>query len=189
VLTGTQLGVFDVPGVNRGDDVVVNVIDVTASTSSVSARSIALVPDPAGGVAVVVALRGPDSLARFGFDDATRSFSLTALSETCKEPTNFAFVPENVDDDGAVTSVARLLLTCQAGQVVQALDPTTLQVRDSVRFFGRGPYDVVVDAAHQEAFVSFFLDNSIGVLSLGGGRLTPRGRIGAAQAPPDDGRE
>ncbi|MDP2340698.1 MAG: hypothetical protein Q8O67_07060 [Deltaproteobacteria bacterium] len=182
-LTGVELGVFDVPGVNRGSDAVVNSVDVTGNTGSLSARAIAVVPDPGGGVAVVVALRAPDALARFRFNDADRTFSLTVLSETCKEPTNFAF------DDGGVDGVPRLFLTCQAGEVVQAIDPVTLDVRDSVRFFGRGPYDIVVDSVNQEAFVSFFLDNSIGVLSLADGKLAAKGRIGEPLPPPDDGRE
>ncbi len=188
-LIGTQLGVFDVPAVNRGDDVEVFSVDVTATTGSLSARSLALVPDADGGVAVVIALRAPDALARFAYDDADRTFTLTALHETCKEPTNFAFVDAVVDEVGAVTGPARLLLTCQGGEVVQALDPLTLDVRDSVRFFGRSPYDVVVDPVQQQAFVSFFLDNSIGVLSLSNGRLTPQGRIGEALPPAQDGRE
>lgn len=187
VLIGTQLGVFAVPAVNRGSDVEVNAIDITAAMGSFSARSIALVPDilgPVGAVAVVVALRTPDALARFAYDDADGTFRLTAVSETCKEPTNFAFVADGI---GGVP--ARLLLTCQGSEVVQALDPLTLDVRDSVRFFGRSPYDIVIDEEHAEAFVSFFLDNSIGVLSLLDGHVTPKGRIGSALPPPQDGRE
>ncbi len=202
ILSGTSLGVFSVPAPRRGDDVEVAAIDLTAETGCLNARGIAVVPDraagrPDGAVAVIVALRSPDALARFAWDDDTGAFALTDLRETCEGPMNLA-VLAGVDEaviDGAVGvgGVDRVLLTCANGEVVQALDPLTLQVQDSLRFFGRSPYAIAVDPVHGEAFVSFFLDDSIGVLDLvdddGAPQLAAIGRIGTQLPPPQDGRE
>lgn len=190
VVVGTSVGVFDVPDVERGDNVTVTGIDVTAETGAIFARGMAVVTDADGSVSVVVALRGPDALARFAYNDRTGAFTLTHLTESCVEPTTLVYV------DGASVGTAgvdRLLLTCQGGEVVQALDPHTLEVEDAVRFFGRDPYALAVDVAHAQAFVSFFLDGSIGVFDLkdadGNAKLIARGRIGTALPAPEDGRE
>jgi hypothetical protein len=194
--------VLNVPGPGRGDNIDVDSVDLTAFTGALFARSLVLVPDDAG-VAAIVALRGPDALARFVFDDATGAFALTHLSESCLEPTNLAFVSRDVGGDTGgggegevdvdVTRLDRVLVTCQSGEVVQALDALTLDVEDSLRFLGRNPYGLAVDPVHAEAFVSFFLDDSVGVVGLvdddGAPRLTSRGRLGKALPPPEDGRE
>ena len=83
-------------------------------------------------------------------------------------------------------------MTCQDSQAIELLDPTTLTPTDAVRFYGRSPYDVVVTPDGTRAFVSFFLDNSIGVFSLTDGTaagLSPIGRLGTPLPRPDDGRE
>lgn len=177
----TDLGVFAVPAPGRADDVEVTTIDMTAATGSLFARSFALV-GAENGVAVVVALRGPDAVARFFFDDRTGAFSLTNVSESCLEPTEVVPAPSG-----------RVLVTCQGGEVVQALDAVTLDVQDSVRFYGKNPFGLAVDAAHNEAYVSFFLDDSVGVLGLlgadGSPKLVPHGHLGTPLPPPEDGRE
>jgi hypothetical protein len=193
-LAGADLAVIDVPAVNQGDEAVIARTDVTALTGALTGRdTVALVPHGGDGtLSVVVALRSPDALARFSFDEARKTFALTHLDSTCRRPTGLAAVDVDVDGVAATPGVSRILVTCQDGQAVLALDPLDLAVTDAVRFYGRGPYDVVVDEVHQLAYVSFFLDSSIGVLSLvsdGEARLTPVGRLGTPLPPPEDGRE
>jgi hypothetical protein len=194
VLIGSDLAVFDVPGPGRGADALVLRTDVTALTGALTGGDIVVVDDPARGVgakAVIAVLRTPDAVARFALDDRSGIATLTHLDETCRRPT--ALAPVDDDGDPVTTDAQRVLVTCQDSEAIVALDPVDLSVTDAVRFFGRGPYDVVVDRAHQQAFVSFFRDDSVGVIGLvdddGAARLTPLGRIGAARPPPEDGRE
>lgn len=183
----TDLGVFTVPGVGRGDTVEVETINLTGQTGALFARSLVVVDESADGVAVIVALRGPDAIARFHYDDRTGEFSLTHLSESCVEPTELAVVGD------AAAGFGRVLVTCQKGEVLQALDALTLDVQDSLRFYGLNPYGLAVDAVHDEAFVTFFLDDSVGVVGLkdadGNPALLPRGHLGKPLPPREDGRE
>ncbi len=168
----------------------VRVFDVTGETGAQAVRDMVLVPGgPGENDALIVALRVPDALARFELDDSdgTPVPHLAGLAPTCRTPTSLAVVEP-------VPGQTRVLVTCQDSDAVEMVDPLTLVATDAVRFAGRGPYDVVVNAAvtPPEAYVSFFLDNSIGVLSVerdGAPHLTLRGRIGAATTRPEDGRE
>jgi hypothetical protein len=195
VLIGSDLAIVDVPGVDRGLDATIARTDITGLTGALSGGDVVVVDDPARGAgqkAVIALLRTPDAVARFAVDDRSGTVTLTHLDESCRRPTGLATVDVDVDGDPVTPGVPRVLLTCQDSEAVEALDPVDLSVTDAVRFFGRGPYDVVVDAAHQQAFVSFFLDDSIGVIGLvddGAARLIARGRIGAARPAPEDGRE
>ncbi len=194
-LVGSDLAIIAVPAVDRGLDATVVRTDLTAVAGTLSGGDIVVVADPARGddaIAVIAVLRTPDAVARFAVDDRSATVTLTHLHETCRRPTGLAAVDIDTDGNDATPGTPRVLLTCQDGQTIEALDPVDLSVTDAVRFYGRGPYDVIVDHAHQQAFVSFFLDDSIGVLGLvdeGVARLTPLGRIGAARPPPEDGRE
>lgn len=194
-LLGSDLAVLDVPGVDSGLDAAIVRTDVTALTGALSGGDVVVVNDSArggGAVAVIAVLRTPDAVARFAVDDRSGIATLTHLHETCRRPTGLAAVDVDADDDASTPGTPRVLLTCQDGQTIEALDPVDLSVTDAVRFYGRGPYDVVVDHVHQQAFVSFFKDDSIGVLGLvddGAVRLTRLGRIGVARPPPEDGRE
>ena len=195
LLAGCDLAVVDVPGVDRGLDAAIVRTDLTDLTGALSGGDVVVVEDAtrgAGAVAVVAVLRSPDAVARFAVDDRSGTVTLTHLDETCRRPTGLAAVAVDGDGDPATPATSRVLLTCQDSETVEALDPVDLSVTDAVRFYGRGPYDVVVDTVHQQAFVSFFQDDSIGVLGLvgdGAVRLTPLGRIGAARPAPEDGRE
>lgn len=191
VAIGAELVSFDLPRPGRAGDVVPVRLDLEPVTGSRSARDVVIVNDGEGGVALIVALRIPDALARFRVD-ARGVPTLTSLTDTCQTPISLAVARIPVSVPTADSVVERVLVTCQEGQAVQALDPLTLQVTDAVRFFGRGPYDVVVTPDGTRAFVSFFLDNSIGAFSLGDGtvaRLTPIGRLGKPLPRPEDGRE
>jgi hypothetical protein len=188
---GADLVSFDVPAVGRAADVVPVGIDLQLAVGARSARDVVVVRDPSGGDAVVVALRFPDALARFRVDDETGLPTLTALADTCATPVSLAVtsIPASAATGGRIE---RVLVTCQDSQAVMLLDPTTLQPDDVVRFYGRSPYDVVATPDGTKAFVSFFLDNSIGAFSLTDGlvaRLSPIGRLGTPLPRPDDGRE
>jgi hypothetical protein len=169
--------------------------DVSAETGALGMRDIVLVPGEDGAAdALIAVLRFPDALARFEIDDdgTIPSLRLSGLASTCKAPTNLAYAPlvgaGGLDAD-------RVLLTCQDENVIQAIDPWTLLPTDALRFDGRAPYDVVVNLAADpvEAYVSFFLDDSVGVLrfdDVGGARkLVFAGRIGRQTEEPEDGRE
>jgi hypothetical protein len=164
--------------------------DVTALTGSLALRDMLLVPgDDGPDDALVVALRAPDALARFEIDDDAGfpRLRLSALSPTCRTPLALALATVGTPAGGA----SRVLVTCPAGNTVVSVDPVSLQTKDAVRFFGRTPYDVVVNG--EEAFVTFFDDNSVGVFSLvdaeGFPALEVRGRIGTPAPRPEDGRE
>lgn len=163
-------------------------VDVSEAMGAGSLRDVVVVPGVgAEPDAVIVATRMPDAIARFEIDDLPGgpSLRLAGVAESCGMPTGLAL--------DAMDNVTRVLLTCQVGGAVLALDPWTLDVTDAVRFVGRTPYDVVVNPVLPEAYVSFFLDDSIGVLSLvdatGVPRMSFRGRIGTPKPEPEDGRE
>lgn len=174
--------------------------DVTDATGALSLREVVLVPgDDGDNDALIVALRGistsgPEALARFEIDDdgGLPSLRLSTLASSCVQPTSLAYA--RIPTAGG-EEVDRVLVTCQTSEAVEAVDPVTLQPTDAVRFAGRGPYDVVVSTAVDppEAYVSFFLDNSIGILHLvddeGEPRLVFRGRIGEQAPQPETGRE
>lgn len=190
-VVGADLVSFEVPAVGRAADVVPVGVDLELAVGSRSARDVVVVRDPSGRDALIVALRFPDALARFVVDDDTGLPTLTAVTDTCLVPVSLAVatIPASEAPGG---SVERVLVTCQESQAVEILDPTTLSPTDAVRFYGRSPYDVVATPDGTRAFVSFFLDNSIGVFSLTDGTaagLLPIGRLGTPLPRPDDGRE
>jgi hypothetical protein len=182
---GTLLAIF--PPTAGAD---VTLFDVSRETGSLAMRDLVLVPGEDGASdALLVALRAPEAIARYELDDGgdVPVPRLAGLEPTCRTPTSLALAEP-------VPGVHRVLVTCQDGDVVQMIDPVTLAATDAVRFEGRSPYDVVVNGAVDppEAYVSFFLDNSIGVLTLasdGEPAMRFRGRIGAALPRPEDGRE
>ena len=169
--------------------------DVTLATGSLSMRDILLVPGQNGeNDALIAVLRDPDALARFEIEEAgaVPDVRMSALTPTCRAPQSLALATL----PSLAGTVDRVLVTCREGDVVQAVDPLTLRTTDAVRFLGRGPYDVAVNGAVDpvEVYVSFFLDNSIGVLRFladegGEAHLVADGRIGKAVPRPEDGRE
>lgn len=194
-LVGVDLVSFAVPSAGNGGNVAVVRHDITAQIGPRSVRDMLIVDDALDGDdgvdgddTLVVLLQNPDGIARFDVDDGDNHLTLTALMSSCLQPLGLALA---AGDGGA--RVTRLLVTCHAGNEVVALDPVDLRVTDASRFYGRGPYDVVVDAVNQVAYVGFFLDDSVGVYRLvddtGAFRLSPIGRLGAALPRPEDGRE
>lgn len=168
-------------------------VDVSAQTGAFSMRDVLLVPgDDGENDALIAVLRGPDGLARFEIDDDGRlpALRLSEVASTCRSPTSLALAHLPTADG----DVDRVILTCQDSDTVELLDPYSLEPTDAIRFEGRAPYDVVVDTsdATPRAYVSFFLDDSIGVLDLekdGAPGAVFRGRIGRQSAAPEDGRE
>jgi hypothetical protein len=153
-----------------------------------SVRDVLVVPgEGAAPDAVVVATRSPDALVRLEIEDAPTgpTMHLAGVAESCAMPTGLALAHP--------AAVTRVLATCQTGGTVEALDPVSLEPTDVVRFAGRDPYDVAVSPGNDEAYVSFFLDDSIGVLQLvdgaGEARMSLWGRIGTPTPAPEDGRE
>lgn len=188
-LTGAVLLVLE-----PGDETSVEDFDVTAATGSLALRDILLVPgDDGEDDALIAVLRAPDALARFEIDDVggVPELRLVGVEPTCFGPPGLARARVPIDGE----TVDRVLVTCHDGDTIEAVDPLTLLSTDAVRFFGRGPYDVVVDESRVadggdvDVYVSFHLDGSIGALRFVNGRLEPTGRIGAADPRPEDGRE
>ncbi len=202
VLVGVDLVRFAVPRVGDNAPPVVVRQDVTTLVGSRTMRDLVLVRDDVtGGDALIGIVQGGtftnglsstgDGLVRFAIDPIDQHLTLTTLAPTCRQPVALARADIDVDDDGVVDA-SRVLVACHGSNEVVAVDPLTLQMREVSRFFGRGPYDIVVDALHQVAYVSCFLDNSVGVFRLvddGEVSLTPIGRLGAALPRPEDGRE
>jgi hypothetical protein len=171
--------------------VVVRSLDLFNLTGSSSARDLAVTPD---GDAVLVLLRLPDGLLRLDITPvgATVSLQLGGLASTCREPSSLAVARLTGTRTGEVD---RAIVTCFAADAVVGHDPLSLHETDAARYFGDGPFDVVIDARPDrgpKAYVSYFLDDSIGVFDLvdenGDVRLTPKGRIGTARPPREDGR-
>ena len=169
-------------------DATLSTFDVTTAMGALSLRDVLVVPGVGAEPDTVIAVtRGPDAIVRFEVDDlpAGPALRLAGVAESCAMPTSLALA--------TLGSVTRVLVTCQASGTIEALDPRTLMTTDAVRFAGRAPYDVAVNPVVAEAYVSFFLDDSIGVLSLvdatGAPRFTFLGRIGTPKPKPEDGRE
>ena len=191
VLVGVDLVSFATPAPGRANEAVFRRQDITAQIGTRSVRDMAVIEGDDGDAALIVLLQNPDGIARFTIDDDDR-LTLSVLDNTCVQPLGLAVAA--LDTDGAAgVDVTRLIVTCHGSNEVVALDPRTLRVTDTSRFYGRGPYDVVVDATNNVAWVSFFLDNSVGAYRLvdddGAFRMTPIGRLGAALPRPEDGRE
>lgn len=169
-------------------DTVIQVFDVTAAMGARSVHDLLVVPGVDGAPdGLLAAAWGPDALVRLELDGDTQPprLRLAGVAESCGMPSSLALAAKG--------GVQRALLTCQSSGTIQALDPLTLTPLGAVRFAGRAPYDVAVNPVFDEAYVSFFLDDSIGVLSLVDGTGVPRlafeGRIGTPTPKPEDGRE
>lgn len=171
--------------------VVVRSLDLFDLVGSSSSRDLALTPD---GDALLMLLRSPDGVLRLEITrvGGTVELALGALAPTCREPTALAVARLAGTRTG---DVDRAYVACFGSDAIVAHDTLFLNETDAVRFFGDGPFDLVVDTLPGRgpaAYVSFFLDDSIGVLDViddaGDARLVPRGRIGVARPPREDGR-
>jgi hypothetical protein len=173
-----------------GADTSVSRLSLTAATGALETRAVAVSP---AGDAVFVLVRDPDALLRVDLFNSSGGFAPhpAGVVSTCFAPTQLA-VAAVTDADGVARE--RVLVTCYENQTVLAYDSLTLSETDAVRFFGRGPYDVLVDTAAPtpRAYVSFFQDDTLGVIDLvdegGQARLVVRGRIGTQRAEPEDNR-
>jgi hypothetical protein len=172
----------------RRGDAPLGVIHLTEETGAVSARDVALSP---AKDAVFVLLREPDGIARIDLFASNFFPHVGGVVTTCEAPTSMATARLTT---ASGETVDRLLVTCFDNESVIAYDPLTLSETGAARYFGRGPFDIVVDEVSDppRAYVSFFSDDTIGVLDLlddeGAPRLVPRGRIGEQRAAPEDGR-
>lgn len=190
---GTSLVAFEP---RRGAPVAT--LDLTEATGALAAREIAVVPslDPAvPPSALLLLMRSPDSLVRVDLDEQPdgRVFArVGGVQPTCDDPSKITVVRLDPDEDVEGDEVVRALVTCFGDDALLAIDPDTLVVTHADRFFGRGPYDVVHDAARQRAYVSFFSEGTIGVFDLvadGAPALVRRGKVGEPLPPPETGRE
>lgn len=163
-------------------------LSLTELTGARSAMDLAWVPSQN---ALLVLLREPDSIARFELSaplpDAQPK--LSALREICDEPVTVrvADLPLGVGRTPPMGYV-----TCYGEHAIVSVDALTLRTLSALRFAGYGPFDLVLQAEHEppRAFVSFFLDDSIGVLDLvrdGTAGLYPRARLGNARPQPERG--
>lgn len=169
----------------RGGRAQVQVLSLTDELGATSARELALTP---AGDALLVTLRDPDGLARvdLGVDDGALAPEIAGVVSTCSEPVGVEIGSVPLDGD----SRDRAFVTCFGDDTVLGYNPVTLDVTEASRFFGDGPYDVALDLDHAppRAYVSYFLDDSVGVFDLvtdGAVGLTPRGRIGVPRPQPE----
>ncbi|HEY4223757.1 MAG TPA: hypothetical protein VGO62_20510 [Myxococcota bacterium] len=176
--------------------------DVTGTTGALSMRDMVLVPGSDGleedamitilqPVASTLSGACCDAIARFEIRDSSSlpELHLSGLQSTCKSPEQLSYMKQ----------IDRVLLTCRDDDTIEALDPRTLIPTDVLRFAGRGPYGLATfegpaaaagGAPVEEAYVSFFEDNSVGLLSFDANqKLTMKARIGAQSEKPEDGRE
>ncbi len=170
-----------------GRDATVRTQDLTTDVGPLSVRSMTLTPNQD---ALLILMRNPPAIARYditGSGSGTR-VRLAGSVGTCDDPIR---ITVSEFEDGAGVPMTRAFLTCFGDDSVVAYDPVTLTELDSLRFFGFGPYDVVTHG--QRAYVSYFLDDTIGVVDLvdddGRAKLTPRGRIGTPKPTTEDGRQ
>jgi DNA-binding beta-propeller fold protein YncE len=161
-------------------------------TEDLGARSVREVTLTADGKNALVILRVPDGIARYAIDedvDGRIRLQLAASVGACRSPT--AIRTFTLDTPSG--PLERAALTCFDDDTLLLVDPLTLATTDASRFFGRGPSDVVVDVVRNRLYVSYFLDDTIGVFSLvdddGNARLQALGRIGEPRAKPEDGRQ
>lgn len=169
-----------------GRDATVRTEALSDEVGPLSVRAITLTP---AQDALLVIMRNPPALARYAITGTGAGTRLNHAGSvgTCDDPIR---VHVATFDDGEGVSHTRAFLTCFGDDSVVAYDPVTLAELDSLRFFGRGPYDIVTH--EQRAFVSYFLDDTIGVVDLvdadGRPKMVGRGRIGIPKPPPEDGR-
>lgn len=169
----------------RGRRAEINVLPLTEVAGAFEARSLALTPDQD---ALLVVLRQPDGLARVDLEveGGLLAPALSQVVSTCEAPVTVEIGRVPVADDVARD---RAYVTCFEDDAVLGYNPLTLDLVDASRFFGRGPYDVALDLEREtpRAYVSYFLDDSVGVFDLveeGVVGLFPRGRIGTPQPKP-----
>jgi hypothetical protein len=185
-----ELGILAEPAIGSAADAVVTRVQLGAQTGALSMRDMVVVPGRNGREEAIVALlRRPDGLVRLplgGDGQPARLPVLSDVAEVCRTPTGMVLAQPN-------DNRAFLIVTCVSGTIA-VVDADTLQTVDVIQFWGRQPYAAAVRprAADDEAdvYVSFFLDDSVGVMRLlGDGRLIRRGRIGTPTPRPEDGRE
>lgn len=162
--------------------------DLTGATGSISSRDLVLAEN---GTTLLVLLRDPDALARFTLEEVVDGNNtaiiarLSGIVGTCLDPSGLSLIRAG--------GVERAVISCFGDDTISAFDTTTLTETDTVRFFGNAPVDIEVfsEDGGDRVYVSFFLDDTIGVLRFAGDedpQLTPLGRIGVALPAPEDGR-
>ena len=163
-------------------------ISLTDLSGARGATDLAWVPSQN---ALLVLLREPDAIARFELSAPLPDGQpqLRVLRETCQDPVALRIA--DLPQANAARS-AMAYVTCYGEHAVVSIDPLTLRTASALRFAGYGPFDLVVQSDHEppRAFVSFFLDDSIGVIDLvrdGVPGLYPRARLGNARPQPERG--
>ena len=175
----------------RGPSGVVRAFSLSDFTGSSSARALSLTHDE---TALVLALREPDALLRIHIEDTGGTVKLVPgyMVPTCRNPTSIA--PFQLTDVSSSDASDFILVACYSDDSLMLYDAQSLTQLGAVRHFGRGPFDIAINhhVSPPEAYVSYFLDNSVGVFSLqdssGAPALKPKGRLGQASPKPEDGR-
>lgn len=176
---------------SKGPSSVVRTFSLSERTDASSARALALTSDQS---ALLLALREPDSLMRIDLTETEGTLNLipSLMVPTCRNPTSVASF--QLDQEGESSPSDFILVACYSDHSVMLYDATSLTQLGAAKFFGRGPFDIAVNhhVTPAEAYVSYFLDNSVGVFSLqdsdGAPALIPKGRLGEASPKPEDGR-
>jgi hypothetical protein len=139
-------------------------LDLTALTGSIEVRDVAISP---GGDAVFVLLRNPDALVRVELenDEGGVSARLGGITSTCFQPVDLATA--RLSPAGA-DAFERVYVGCFDNDTVLAYETRTLFETETLRNMGRGPYSLSVDPGHEppRLYVSFFLDDTVGVVDL-----------------------
>jgi hypothetical protein len=185
-----ELAMLAPPPVDNANVAVIDRVAVGAINGSVGMRDVRTVPAHGDQPeSLLVLLRRPDALNRIDLS-GNDGVTISATAPTCKDPTSLSLVQPQASRVFAV-------VTCLAG-TISVVDVDTLQVMDTIRFWGRQPYATAQRPGRLgtpgneevDLYVSFFLDNSVGVLRMrSDGTLIRRGRIGTPTPRPEDGRE
>ncbi len=125
----------------------------------------------ADGSRMLVANRRPPTLQIYdtslGADGFPRNVPV-AVYDICREASGLAVADINGAEAGGEIAV----VTCFRDGTVYLIDATGRRNTDAIVRVGRGPYDVVISAVQQKAYVTNFLEDSIGVIDLKPGSAT-----------------
>jgi YVTN family beta-propeller protein len=122
-----------------------------------------------GGKRMLVANRRPPTLQIYDSEDDAAGFpknTAVAVYDICRETSGLA-VGNVGDPEGELA-----LVSCFGDGTVYVIDATGRRATDAIVTVGRGPFDVVISPVHKKAYVTNFLEDTVGVIDLAPGSPT-----------------
>jgi len=139
-------------------------IPVAGLSSGIDSRDIAFSPD---GDYAFVANRSPDSLVIINTSDSEPKNQVVSVVEMGSEP---SLVVPHVQTEADGSERLLVYVVCYNANRIYVVDPERRE-KESLIITGEGPHALVFDPVRPRAYVTHFVENTIGVIDTHTGRM------------------